>query len=408
MTSVTDWESVEFGEIAEQIINRIDNPEDSELADYIGLEHIESNNLKISNYGKANDVVSSKFVCKKGDIIFGRRRAYLRKLAISDRDALVSTDAIVIRPKEGLSKEFLILIMQTSRFWDEVISRSAGSLSPRIKWRDLSKINVLLPPANMREEISRLIFSVQNNFEKTEYLIQVSETVRKALILGMLGISNKYGKFMHPRMEGMPAGWTIRKTEDLIESTQNGFPSGKRDENGIVQIRMNNVTTDGQLLFDNYLMVPIPGNISRYSLEEGDILFNNTNSVDLVGKSAIFTKQKFNCTFSNHFTRIRVKKDIVLPEILHQHLVVWQNIGYFQDTAQRQVGQSSVSIKDVLRIKIFVPTMNEQNFFVNTMKNIDNSLNSLKKHRDLLSKLQKKITDSFLSGEMLISKEDTN
>lgn len=407
MSSVSGWKTVEFGDIAEQIINRVDNPKKSRLTDYIGLEHIESNNLRISDYGKTDGIVSSKFECKKGDIIFSRRRAYLRKLAISDRDALVSTDAMIIRPKENVSKDFLLLLMQNEKFWNEVIARSAGSLSPRIKWRDLSKICVPLPPLKVREEISMLTSSVQDNFEKTENLFKDTEAAKKALILEKLGMSSKYGEFMHPRIEGVPKGWGIKKIGDLIESVQNGFPSGKRDKNGIVQIRMNNITTDGQLCFDDYLLVPIPKNISRYSLEEGDILFNNTNSIDLVGKSAIFTKQAFECTFSNHFTRIRVRKEIVLPEILLQHLIVWQNAGYFQDTAHRQVGQSSVSIKDVMRLKIFIPTKSEQILFVNTIKSFDSALNKLKIHRDLLGELKKKIIDSALSRGF-VNEEDTN
>ena len=210
--------------IAEQIINRIDNPKDSELTDYIGLEHIESNNLKISKYGRADDVVSSKFVCGKGDIIFGRRRAYLRKLAISDRSALVSTDAMVIRPKEKFSKEFLILTMQTDKFWDEVISRSAGSLSPRIKWRDLSSIEVLLPPLKVQEKISKLVFSLQDNIEKTENLIQVAEKLKKGLLEELLtkGIGHK--KFKKTELGEIPADWFVQKLSDACEINMGQSP----------------------------------------------------------------------------------------------------------------------------------------------------------------------------------------
>jgi type I restriction enzyme S subunit len=179
---------VKLTDIAEQIIERVDNPQDSKLIDYIGLEHIESDNLKIPQYGKTSDVTSSKFECKKGDIIFGRRRAYLRKLAISDKDALVSTAAIIVRPKTGVLKEFLIIIMQSDKFWEEAISRSAGSLSPRVKWKDIGNFKVTLPPVKKQEEISNSIFSIQENIERSERLIRVCKLFRIEFMIDTLRI----------------------------------------------------------------------------------------------------------------------------------------------------------------------------------------------------------------------------
>ncbi len=403
MTHGSDWKTVKLTDIAEQIIERVDNPQDSKLIDYIGLEHIESDNLKIPQYGKTSDVTSSKFECKKGDIIFGRRRAYLRKLAISDKDALVSTDAIVVRPKTGVLKEFLIIIMQSDKFWEEAISRSAGSLSPRVKWKDIGNFKVTLPPVKKQEEISNLIFSIQENIERSERLIRVCELFRIEFMIDTLQISSNYSGLLSPKLDSIPKGWTVMRIADLVENTQNGFPSGKRDEKGIVQIRMNNVTTDGKLCFEHFLKVPKPRNISKYSIEEGDILFNNTNSVDLVGKSAIFYDAIFDCTFSNHFTRIRVKKEEILPEVLHSHLLVWQKEGFFKNVAQRHVGQSEVSLRDVLSAKIAVPPMSTQKNFITTLLNLERLVSNISLNVESLSALKRSLVNSMLTGRMSIN-----
>ena len=79
------WEKVKFGDIAKNITNRIDNPKKSGLKDYIGLEHLDTDEIRIKRYGSPDEVEATKFLCKKGDIIFGKRRAYLRKLAITSR-----------------------------------------------------------------------------------------------------------------------------------------------------------------------------------------------------------------------------------------------------------------------------------------------------------------------------------
>ncbi len=154
---------------------------------------------------------------------------------------------------------------------------------------------------------------------------------------------------------GMPEGWEVIRLGDAVEELKNGFASGKRDENGIVQIRMNNVTTDGRLIFDSYLKVPVPENVNYWLLKKGDFLFNNTNSIDLVGKSTIFNNASFPCTFSNHFTRLRFKKELVLPElILYHFLILWEK-SYFKSVAIRHVGQSAVHTEYLLKLQIPFP-----------------------------------------------------
>ena len=153
----------------------------------------------------------------------------------------------------------------------------------------------------------------------------------------------------------LPKGWQVVKLGDVIEELKNGFASGKRDENGIVQIRMNNVTTDGRLIFDSYLKVPVPENLNYWLLKKGDLLFNNTNSIDLVGKSTLFNGAPFSCTFSNHFTRLRFKKEMVLPElILYHFLILWKN-DYFKSVAIQHVGQSAVHTSYLLKLEIPLP-----------------------------------------------------
>jgi len=172
----------------------------------------------------------------------------------------------------------------------------------------------------------------------------------------------------------IPEDWEVVRLADLIKEIKNGFASGKRDENGIVQIRMNNVTTDGRLIFDSYLKVPTPDNIDEWILKKGDFLFNNTNSYDLVGKSAIFHYAPFPCTFSNHFTRIRFKKDLVLPEIILYHFLILWRKGYFKSVAIRHVGQSAVHTKYILNLKIPLPPLPEQRKIAEILSTVDDAI----------------------------------
>ncbi len=165
--------------------------------------------------------------------------------------------------------------------------------------------------------------------------------------------------------------WKFVKLEDLITDIKNGFACGKRDQNGIVQIRMNNVTIDGKLTFDKYLKVPVPQTIEAFQLKKGDFLFNNTNSIDLVGKSTIFSSVPFPCTFSNHFNRIRFNEKMVDSKfVLFHFLLLWMK-GYFKSVAIRHVGQAAVQKKYIQQIKIHLPPLPEKKKIVEILSTVD-------------------------------------
>ena len=196
----------------------------------------------------------------------------------------------------------------------------------------------------------------------------------------------------------LPRQWKLVQLGDVVREVRNGFASGKRDEKGIVQIRMNNVTTDGHLIFDSYLKVPIPENLDEWILEKGDFLFNNTNSYDLVGKSTIFGDAPFPCTFSNHFTRIRFKRDLVLPElILYHFLVLWRK-GYFKSVAIRHVGQSAVHTKYLLRLKLPLPPLPEQKKIAEILSTVDGAIQKVDEAIEKTQRLKKGLMQELLMG----------
>src|SRR5437867_3359466 len=103
---------------------------------------------------------------------------------------------------------------------------------------------------------------------------------------------------------------------DLILSAQSRFATSARVENGVIQLRMNNVDTGGQFGWESYIRVPHSVGWEAYNLEPGDVLFNNTNSAALVWKTAVFEGLDEPVTYSNHFSRIRTNQDLLLPRYL--------------------------------------------------------------------------------------------
>jgi type I restriction enzyme S subunit len=179
--------------------------------------------------------------------------------------------------------------------------------------------------------------------------------------------------FKDTEIGSIPKEWEVVRLENVIKELKNGFASGKRDDDGIVQIRMNNVTTGGHLIFDSFLKVPVPENINKFLLKENDLLFNNTNSIDLVGKSTIFNNVSFPCTFSNHFTRIRFR-DEVLPEwVLFHFIKLWRK-GFFRSVAIRHVGQAAVQTKYLTSLEIALPPLPEQQKIAEILSTVDQGI----------------------------------
>jgi type I restriction enzyme, S subunit len=159
----------------------------------------------------------------------------------------------------------------------------------------------------------------------------------------------------------LPDGWRWVRLGDVIQEVQAGFACGERDAEGIVQLRMNNLDTRGNFIWDDVLRVPRSGkNIEPFLLMPGDVLFNNTNSTELVGKSALFTGYTEPVVYSNHFTRLRSNRDALLPDVLSSWLnQQWQQ-GVFADLCNRWIGQSAVKADKLLNLQIPLPPFAEQ------------------------------------------------
>jgi restriction endonuclease S subunit len=104
------FETVKFEKIAINISERVE-PKKTELTTYVGLEHLDADNLKIERTGTPDDVIGTKLKIYKGDIIFGKRRAYLRKVAVSHFDGIASAHSMILRANEkNIEKDFSSLL----------------------------------------------------------------------------------------------------------------------------------------------------------------------------------------------------------------------------------------------------------------------------------------------------------
>ena len=151
----TGWTTVAFGDIAEPVNDRVDDPATAGVDRYVGLEHLDADSLTIRRWGSTEDVSSTKLRFGPGDIIFGKRRVYQRKLAVADFHGICSAHALVLRAKpEAVLPEFLPYFMQSDYFMEAALKISVGSLSPTINWKTLAQYEFNLPPVGYQKSLT--------------------------------------------------------------------------------------------------------------------------------------------------------------------------------------------------------------------------------------------------------------
>ena len=166
-----------FDQLADQINNRVE-PTRADVERYVGLEHLDPDSLHIRRWGSPSEVGSTKLLFEPGDIIFGKRRVYQRKLAVANTEGICSAHAMVLRAKpDNMLPEFLPFFMRSDYFMERALSISVGSLSPTINWKTLAKEEFLLPPIQQQE---RLVGALSAAEELSSRLYDLKEAVTTA------------------------------------------------------------------------------------------------------------------------------------------------------------------------------------------------------------------------------------
>ncbi len=155
-----NWTRVRFGEVVENVNNTCE-PKSAGLEHFIGLEHLEPGSLHIRAWGNVADGTTFTRRCGPGQVLFGKRRAYQRKVAVAEFDAVVSGDIYVLVPKgERLLPELLPFLCLSERFFQHAVGTSAGSLSPRTNWSSLASFEFDLPPLDQQRRLAEILWAV--------------------------------------------------------------------------------------------------------------------------------------------------------------------------------------------------------------------------------------------------------
>jgi len=217
-------DEVLIGDVAYEVKDRIDNPSDSGYERFVGLEHFDSGNLTIKRWGNTSDVKSSMKIFRKGDILFARRNAYLKRASMVEFDGVCSGDAFVLRRIPGILVEnFLTLILNTERLWNYAISNAAGSMSKRVKWRDLVKYDFYLPSRKEQLRIINILWTIEKTIEQMNDAKIKAQRLKKALMQELFTKGIRHTQFKQTELGEIPEDWRIKRLNEVLLLCQYGL-----------------------------------------------------------------------------------------------------------------------------------------------------------------------------------------
>jgi type I restriction enzyme S subunit len=188
----SDWKIYRFEEIAHKISETVD-PNTTDLEIYVGLEHIDVEDIHIKRFGTPADVSGGKLKCYPGDVIFGKRRAYQRKAAVVEFEGICSAHAFVFRAKpKVIDPKLFPFFLHSDAFMHRMVDISVGGLSPTINWGDLKHQEFLLPPKDQQAQLAELLWAMDEVIEKEKLLSDAYDTFYKRFLFD--SVSGEYSK----------------------------------------------------------------------------------------------------------------------------------------------------------------------------------------------------------------------
>ncbi len=300
----TGWQKHRFDEMAVMVNDRIDDPAEADVDYYVGLEHLDSESLAIRRWGAPSDVEATKLRFRAGDIIFGRRRVYQRKLAVAHFDGICSAHAMVLRAKPAVAlQEFLPFFMQSDLFMERAKEISVGSLSPTINWKTLAKEQFVLPPLQEQRRMADVLAA-------SESAIGSLRNLGLSLQAAELGL-------LENAMLGMSGSGLVPVAELLREPPRNGVsPTGNSDGEGLRTVSISAVSGG---LFDSTGCIKHakidPAVACPFFVKHADaFVIRGNGNRQLCGKVGLSGESYDDLFYPDLLIRLRFDADRILPE----------------------------------------------------------------------------------------------
>ena len=349
----------------------------------VGLEHIEPYDMLLKNWDVDVETTFTKEF-RKGQIMFGRRRAYQHKACVATCDGICSGDITLIEPIEGMVyPDLLPFIVQNDDFFEHAIKGSNGALSPRVKWEHMANFEVNLPSLAEQKVLAEKLWAAYEVKQSYLKMIDATEEMVKSQFIEMFG-----------SVDDNPKSYDIKKVGDFAECFAGATPSTKISsywDNGNIpwmssgevhKVRVQD--TDAKITQQGYdgcstKMVPIHSIVIALAGQgktRGTVAINDIELCTNQSLCAIVPNEEVNYEYLFHNLRGRYKE--------------------LRSMSGDVDGRGGLNLKHIQSIKVIVPPMSEQMKFVSIARQADKSISELRKSVEAIDKVIKSLINENL------------
>lgn len=365
---------VKLGEVAKERRESIKT--DKANMPIVGLEHLIPQQVQLTEWSNDADNTFTKLF-HKGDILFGRRRAYLKKAALAPFDGICSGDITVIAPIENkIALELLPFIIQNDAFFDYAVEKSAGSLSPRVKWEHLKNYEFELPGLDEQRKLAKILWAAEETKQAYKKLLQKTDDLVKAKFEEMFG---NIKKCHLSDMADISAGQSSPHDEEFSETGTPFIKAGNLED-----LKLRSCTeTDCNLVSEQIIKT------KKLKLhKKGTVLVAKSGMSCLSGH--IYTL-KTSAYVVSHLACIEYKKTISFPEYIK---------AFFDVTGVKKLikdpSYPSIQLSQFSEMEIPEASYSEQEIFANFAQQAEQSKQQLQKSLDSLNTMMKALINENL------------
>lgn len=291
------WKRVALGDVVRNVNVSVRDPESVGIERVIAMEHLDPGELKLQRWGAVEDGTTFTRRVRPGQTLFGKRRAYQRKVAFAEFDAICSADILTFEADETqMLSDFLPFLVQSNRFFDHALGTSAGSLSPRTNWRDLSRYEFDLPPLDEQKRIADLLWAIELA------MITIVTTVKSAADARQTWLDSQITSLVDRESVPFSQVWQ--------NSPESGWSSTPVDEpTGRFVLSLAALGPEGYRPGKLKTVRDSP-QATAVTLQRGDLLVSRANTVDRVGLAGIYSEDRTDVSFPDTMMRISLKAKI--------------------------------------------------------------------------------------------------
>ena len=363
------WQRVLFGDVVRQVKETTKDPESDSLTRVVGLEHLDPESLPLRRWHELDELpdgTSFTRVFRAGQVLFGKRRAYQRKVAVADFDGVCSGDILIFESSgHEMLAEFLPYLVQSDGFFDHALGTSAGSLSPRTKWQELAKYEFALPPAKHQKSIVKVLERARQAANKVARVETALVSLRDSLIDDATWDSS-CGRWSVP----------LIRVGDLLDGTpRNGLSPKASSEPDAVRSLTLSAVRNGRLTAneDTQKWCEPSSKAPEFRVDAGDVFIVRGNgNRNLVGRAGLaLVKPEPACIYPDLLIRLRFDKSQIDPFLATE---LWNHRrvhGRLLDRAKSSNGIYKVNGRDISSHELPVPPAAESRTLLARLRAID-------------------------------------